>query len=56
MGKLKLPGLVTTSVEEVEWIQDWCAFKGRRCRVESRVWPTAIVRDPICFIRVSRRR
>lgn len=53
MPKLSLPGLVTTSTEEVVWIADWCHRHGIPYRVERRQYPTALVGDPICFIRVG---
>lgn len=53
LGKVTRPGLVTTSVEEIPWITDWCARRGLRCVVEQDDYPTAIVGDPICFIRIG---
>ncbi|MBM4121322.1 MAG: hypothetical protein FJ249_01845 [Nitrospira sp.] len=53
LGRLILPGLVTTSVEEIPWITDWCAKRGVPCEVEEDDYPTAIVEDPICFIRIG---
>ena len=53
MPKLSLPGLVTTSTEEVVWIADWCHRHGIPYRVERRQYPTALVGDPLCFIRVG---
>lgn len=53
LGKVTRPGLVTTSVEEIPWITDWCARRGVRCVVEQEDYPTAIVGDPICFIRLG---
>lgn len=53
LSKLTIPGLVTTSVEEIPWITDWCARKQIPCMVEEEDYPTAIVEDPICFIRVG---
>ena len=54
MPKLGLPGWVTTSTEEVVWIADWCHRHGTPYHVEQRQYPTALVGDPICFIRVGR--
>jgi hypothetical protein len=53
MPKLGLPGLVTTSTEEVVWIADWCHRHGIPYRVERKQYPTALVGDPICFIKVG---
>ncbi|MDH4327158.1 MAG: hypothetical protein OEW25_01725 [Nitrospira sp.] len=54
LPKLSLPGLVTTSSEEVVWIADWCHRKKIPYRVERRQYPTALVGDPICLIRVGK--
>ncbi len=56
MPKLKVPGLVTTSTEEVVWIADWCHRHKLPYRVGRKQYPTALVGDPICFIRVGKRR
>ncbi|MGH7165870.1 MAG: hypothetical protein ACREIS_10155 [Nitrospiraceae bacterium] len=56
LKKLSRPGLVTTSVEEIPWITDWCARRGVGCVVEPENYPTAIVGDPICYIRVGKGR
>ena len=53
LPKLRLPGIVTTSVEEVNWIADWCHRKRVPYRVERRRFRTALVGDPICFVRVG---
>jgi len=54
MSKLDVPGLVTTSAEEVVWIADWCHRHQVPYRVERRQYPTALVGDPICFIKVGK--
>lgn len=56
LPKLHLPGLVTTSVEEVIWIADWCHRHKIPYQVERKQYPTALVGDPICFIRVGERK
>jgi hypothetical protein len=53
MHKLTAPAWVTTSVEEVPWIAGWCQQNGRAFVVESEDYPTAIVGDPWCFIRIG---
>ena len=55
MSKLSLPGLVTTSTEEVVWIADWCHRHRIPYRVERKQYPTALVGDPICFIKVGKK-
>jgi len=55
MPKLAVPGLVTTSTEEVVWIADWCHRHHVPYRVEQRQYPTALVGDPICFIKVGKK-
>lgn len=54
MAKLSLPALVTTSIEEVVWIADWCHRHRVPYRVERKDYPTALVGDPVCFIRLDR--
>ncbi len=54
MPKLSLPGLVTTSTEEVVWIAEWCHRHRISYRVEPQQYPTALVGDPICFIKIGR--
>ena len=53
LEKVHIPGLVTTSVEEIPWITDWCDQHGITYVVEDEDYPTAIVEDPICFIRIG---
>ncbi|MCP9469957.1 MAG: hypothetical protein NNA31_08155 [Nitrospira sp.] len=53
LAKLSLPALVTTSIEEVVWIADWCHRHRVRYHVERKYYPTALVGDPVCFIRLS---
>ena len=55
MSKLRLPGLVTTTVEEANWIADWCHRNGIPYRVGRRQFATALVGDPVCFIRIGGR-
>lgn len=56
LPKLRLPGLVTTSTEEVVWIAEWCHRKKIPYIVERRQYATALVGDPICFIRMGVKR
>lgn len=53
MPKLTIPGLVTTSTEEVVWIADWCHRHNIPYLVEHKQYPTALVGDPICFIKIG---
>lgn len=53
LKKITRPGLVTTSVEEIPWVTDWCERQGIPCVVEDEDYPTAIVTDPVCFIRIG---
>ena len=55
MAKLSVPGLVTTSTEEVVWIADWCHRHRIPYHVERKQYPTALVGDPICFIKVGKK-
>ena len=54
LSKLRLPGLATTSVEEIPWITDWCIRRRVSCVVEEEDYPTAIVEDPVRFIRINK--
>lgn len=54
LAKLTLPALVTTSIEEVAWIADWCHRHRIPYHVERKSYPTALVGDPVCFIRLDR--
>ena len=56
MPKLLVPGLVTTSTEEVVWIADWCHRRKIPYRVERKQYPTALVGDPICFLQIGARK
>ena len=55
LKKLTRPGLITTSVEEVSWIVNWCGRRSVDCVVEKSVYPTALVGDPVCLIRVGKK-
>ncbi len=54
LSKLTLPGLVTTSVEEIPWITAWCLGKGVAFHIDSKTFPTAIVGDPVCFMHLGK--
>ncbi len=54
MPKLSVPGLVTTSTEEVVWVADWCHRHKIPYHVERKQYPTALVGDPICFITLGK--
>ncbi len=54
LNKLRQLSLVTTSVEEIPWITDWCTRRRVTCVVEEQDYPTAIVEDPVCFIRINK--
>jgi hypothetical protein len=54
LSKLAVPGLVTTSTEEVAWIADWCHRQRIPYLVERKYYPTALVGDPVCFMRIGR--
>lgn len=55
MAKLTLPGLVTTSTEEVIWIAEWCHRHNIPYLVERQQYATALVGDPICFIKIGKK-
>lgn len=54
MDKLNVPGLVTTSTEEVVWVADWCHRHKIPYHMERKQYPTALVGDPICFIKIGK--
>ena len=53
LKKLTNPGLITTSVEEIPWITQWCNDQAIAYHVGEEDYPTAIVGDPICFIEIG---
>jgi len=53
LNKLTKPGLVTTSIEEIPWITQWCEDQAISYRIGEQDYPTAIVGDPICFIEIG---
>lgn len=53
MSKLTRPGLLTTSVEEIPWVDYWCQSQNIPYQVEDKTYPTALVGDPVCFIRIG---
>ena len=53
LSKLSIPGLLSTSVEEVSWMTDWLTRHRILFHVEDQSYPTAIVGDPLCFIHLG---
>ena len=53
IAKLTKPGLLTTSVEELPWVEHWCAANQQIYDIEESTYPTALVGDPICFVRIG---
>lgn len=53
LNMVTLPGLVTISVEEIPWVTHWSRLSGKTCIVEDADYPTALVGDPICLVRVE---
>ena len=53
LPKLSRPGLLSTTVEEVTWMTDWLTRHRIPFHVEEQLYPTAIVGDPLCFIRTG---
>lgn len=53
MAKLTKPGLLTTSVEEMPWVDHWCRSHGIPFQVDDRTYPTALVGDPVCCIQIG---
>lgn len=55
LGRLSPPGLVTTTVEEVPWVLAWAETSGVVAHADEAMLDTAIVGDPIGFLRVASR-
>ena len=53
LRRLAVPGLVTTTVEEVVWIAEWCHRKGMRYRIGPRTFASPTVGDPICLVQIG---
>jgi hypothetical protein len=53
MAKLTKPGWLTTSVEELPWVEHWCDLHQQPYCIEEATYPTALVGDPVCFIRIE---
>ncbi len=53
LPKLSRPGLLSTTVEEVTWMTDWLTRNRIPFHVEEQLYPTAIVGDPLYFIRIE---
>lgn len=53
LRKLSRPGLLSTTVEEVTWMTEWLNRHQIPFHVEEQLYPTAIVGDPVCFIRIE---
>lgn len=50
LQKLSCPGLITTSIEEIPWITDWCDRHAAAYVIDEATYPTALVGDPLCFM------
>lgn len=55
LGALKLPGWVTTTVEEVPWLMAAADARGLSVEGDDEVIETALVGDPLGFLRISAR-
>ncbi|HEX2056246.1 MAG TPA: hypothetical protein VHF07_07120 [Nitrospiraceae bacterium] len=53
LEKLRRPGWITTTTEEVQWIAEWCHRRAIPYTVADEQYPTATVGDPICFVRIG---
>lgn len=52
LRKMRRPALITTTVEEVRWVTAWCDLRRLPYLLEARGYPTALVGDPVCFLRL----
>ncbi len=53
LGRLTVPGLVTTTVEEAVWVAEWCHRRGIPYRIDPRTYASPTVGDPICLMRIG---
>lgn len=53
LGRLTIPGLVTTTVEEAVWVAEWCHRRGIPYRLDERTYASPTVGDPICLIQIG---
>jgi hypothetical protein len=53
LAKLSLPGWVTTTTEELQWVAEWCHMRNIPYRVEDTGYATATVGDPVCMVRLG---
>lgn len=53
LGRLTVPGLVTTTVEEAVWVAEWCHRRGIPYRIDGRTFASPTVGDPICLMRIG---
>ena len=53
LGKLRRPGWITTTTEEVQWIAEWCHRHHVPYALDDQQYPTATVGDPVCFVRLG---
>ena len=51
--RLGRPAWITTTVEEVPWFLEWATQNGARIEGDEEMVDTAIVGDPIGFLRVT---
>ena len=53
LSQLSRPGFLSTTAEEVTWMTDWLIRHRVPFHVEEQLHPTALVGDPLCFIRIE---
>jgi hypothetical protein len=52
LARVQVPGLVTTTAEEVPWLLAWAERHGVRAAADDTMLETAVVGDPIGFLRL----
>ncbi len=52
-ARLTRPGCVTTSAEEVSWFLELCEAQGLEVEASEDLIETAVVGDPVGFLRVA---
>lgn len=53
LGRLTIPGLVTTTVEEAVWVAEWCHRRGIPYKIDPHTFASPTVGDPICLMRIG---
>lgn len=53
LRRLTRPALITTTVEELPWFAAWCDRRRLPYLIDAQGYPTALVGDPVCLLRLG---